>query len=142
MFQKLGYKWTSVISVKPEELGYYANGKSMSFPDKTLIKKEGDPAIYKIENQKRKKFTSEQLFKISGGKWSNVIVLSDEEFSIYPDGGVVRYPDGTLLKEAGDDKIYVVKNGMAEWIKTAKEFEKAGYKWRDVTEVAAAELNL
>jgi hypothetical protein len=142
LFERLKYNWNDIVSVSSSELSEYPAGKILTYPDGTLIKKEKRPAVYKIEDGRRKEFTSLALFKATKNKWSDVIVLSGEEFSAYDDGGVVRYPEGTLLRQAGSEKVYVIKNGEAKWIRTAAEFKKAGYKWSNVIEVSSAEMSL
>ena len=140
LFKKLGYKWDEVISANPNEMKEYSLGKILTYPDGTLIRKKDTPTVYKIENGERKEFTSLALFEVTKSKWSDVIILSNEEFLAYSDGGVLKYPDGILLRQINTDKIYVVKSGVGEWIKTAEEFLKAGYKWSDVIEISAAEM--
>ena len=142
LFEKRGYKWSDIVSLNLEEIKDYPDGKIMIYPDGTLIKREGFPAVYKIENETRKEFTSLALFEATKSKWSDIIVLNKDEFLAYPDGGIVKYPENTLLKEEGTDKIYVIKNGKAEWIKTAEEFRKAGYKWSGIIEISKAEMSL
>jgi len=38
----------------------------------------------------------------------------------------------TLIRAEGDNKVYLVKNNVKQWIQTAEEFIAAGYKWSDV----------
>lgn len=141
LFEKRGYKWNDIISLGSEEIKDYPDGKIMTYPDGTLIKREGFPVVYKIEGGKRKEFTSLALFEATKSKWSDVITLDKDEFLAYLDGGIVRYPEDTLFKEKGVDKIYAIKNGKAEWIKTAEEFKKAGYKWSGIIEISKVEMN-
>lgn len=142
LFEKRGYKWSEITSLSPEEIKNYPDGKIMTYPDGTLIKREGFSVVYRIEDGKRKEFTSLALFEATKSKWSDVIALDKDEFLAYPDGGIVKYPENTLIKEKGTDKIYVIKNGKAEWIKTAEEFKKAGYKWSKIIEISKVEMNL
>jgi peptidoglycan hydrolase-like amidase len=142
LFEKLKYNWDDVVSISSRELSEYSAGKILTYPDGTLIKREGHPAVYKIEKGKRKEFTSLTLFKATKNKWSDVIVLSEEEFSAYDDGGIVKYPEGTLLRQSGSEKVYVVENEKVRWIKTPAEFKEAGYKWSNVIEVSSAEMSL
>lgn len=140
LFEELGYEWSKITSAHPDEMKEYSLGKILTYPDGTLIKREGFPVVFKIENGQRKEFTSLMLFEVTNSKWSDVIDLSGEEFLAYPNGGVLKYPDGILLKQAGADRIYVVKNGAGEWIKTAEEFLGAGHKWSDIIEISSAEM--
>jgi len=54
----------------------------------------------------------------------------------------IKYPDGTLLKSASEEQVYVIKSGQKEWIKTSEEFTAGGYKWEDVKIVTSEELAL
>ncbi|MCK5084502.1 MAG: N-acetylmuramoyl-L-alanine amidase [Candidatus Pacebacteria bacterium] len=142
LFEKLGYDWGDVILLGPSEIGEYQIGKILTYPNGTLIKRKGYPAVYKIENGERKEFTSLALFEKTNSRWSDVIELNREEFLAYPNGGGLKYPENTLLKEKAGDKIYIIKNGKTEWIKTAEKFIGAGYKWSDVIEISKDEMKL
>lgn len=45
------------------------------------------------------------------------------------------FPDGTLIRVPGKDKVYVIRGGMKEWIKTAEEFNRQGYDWNEIRNV-------
>jgi len=142
LFEKLGYNWNDVTVISLDEFKAYSSGKNLVYPKGTLIKREGYPVVYKIEDGTKKRFTSLALFEATKSNWVDVLDLSKEEFMIYSDGGALKYPNGTLIKQIEGDKIYVMKNGNAEWIKSLEEFEAAGYKWSNVLEVASEEMNL
>ncbi|MCK4800222.1 N-acetylmuramoyl-L-alanine amidase [Candidatus Parcubacteria bacterium] len=142
LFKKLGYKWNDIVAVSPSEMKEYQSGKVLTYPDGTLVKRKGYPTVYKIENGERKEFTSLALFEATNSKWSDVVELGREEFLAYPNGGRLKYPEGTLLKQTGADQIYVVKSGKSEWIKTAEEFLRAGYKWSNIIEISKDEMGL
>lgn len=142
LFEKLGYNWNDVLTIYPDESKEYSDGKNLTYPEGTLIRREGYPVVYKIENGTKKRFTSLTLFETTKSEWTDVLDLDKEEFMAYPDGGILKYPDGTLLRQIGNDKIYVMKNGQAEWIKSMEEFLAAKYKWPDIVEIAAEEMSL
>lgn len=54
---------------------------------------------------------------------------------------IPSYPDGALLKSSSEEKVYVIKNGEKEWIKTAEEFIAGGYKWEDIKIISSEELD-
>ena len=142
LFEKLGYNWNDVLDLHPDEFKNYPDGKNLTYPDGTLIKEKDQSTVYKIENGTKKRFTSLTLFEITKSSWENVLDLDKEEFVVYLDGGILKYPDGTLLKQIGGDKIYVMKNGNAEWIKSMEEFLAAGYKWSNIIEISTEEMGL
>ncbi len=65
---------------------------------------------------------------------------STSESSNTPSNTLASYPDGTLIKVAGEPEVYVIKNGNKVWIASPEEFEKAGYKWSDIKIVSAEVL--
>ncbi|MDO8582208.1 MAG: SH3 domain-containing protein [bacterium] len=46
----------------------------------------------------------------------------------------------TLLRAEGDSKVYVVKDGKKQWIKSAAEFNAAGYKWSNIVVTTSTAL--
>lgn len=46
--------------------------------------------------------------------------------------------EGSLVKVSNNPKVYVIREGKKQWIKTIEEFQRDGYKWEDVQEVSAA----
>lgn len=139
---KLGYSFNSVIEIPAASLSDYPAGNKAAYPDGTLIKASDSPAVYRVVKGGKEEFTSLSVFNASGAKWSNMIVISPEEMKLYATTGTVKYPDGSLIKSSGREKIYVIKNGAAVWIQTADEFIKAGYKWSNVMTIDPAEMKL
>ena len=86
-FNKLGYKWSDVKIAPATET--YATGSEKTFTPAatsavTLIRYEGDPKVYVVENnQKRWVKTGEDFSKL-GYKWSDVKIAPASE--IYADG--------------------------------------------------------
>jgi len=140
MFAKYGFKWSDVIMLPAGDVSEYLSGEDLKYPSGTLVKKETANEIYRIEGGQLKEFTSQTLFERSGGKWNEIIAIPEEAFSSYSYGGIVTYPEKTLLREKGKDGIYVMKGGKAEGIRSLNEFNKAGYKWKNVVDVPGEEL--
>ncbi|MDD3190513.1 MAG: N-acetylmuramoyl-L-alanine amidase [Candidatus Pacebacteria bacterium] len=142
LLKKLGYSFANVVEIAPENLSDYANGARATYPDGTLIKTKTSAAVYQVEGSAKKEFTSLNLFNAIGAKWSNVIEIEDGEMALYTTGGTVKYPEGALLRQNGGSKIYVMKNGTANWISSAEEFLAAGYKWSAVMDIEPLEMKL
>lgn len=51
-------------------------------------------------------------------------------------GSQTSYPDGTLIKASDAPEVYVIRDGNKVWVKTAEEFNAAGYKWADIKVVS------
>jgi len=53
--------------------------------------------------------------------------------TVVPGPATPAAPSGvTLYRIEGDNRVYVVKDGKKNWIKTADEFNADGYKWKDI----------
>jgi peptidoglycan hydrolase-like amidase len=139
---KLGYTFAGVVEIPAENLDDYPTGAKASYPDGTLVKAADNPAVYRINAGTRQEFTSLGVFEANGAKWGNVVEISRDEINLYPISGIVKYPDGTLLRSEGGDKVYIIKGGSAVWIKTAEEFVAAGYKWSSIRVISPAEMAL
>ncbi len=142
LFDLLKFSWRKVIETTKEELNLYPEGEPVSYPELTLLKKEKEETVYLLKDGKLRPFSSEQLFKKLGYQWKNIIEIAVPEFSEYEIGESMKYPEGTLVSQKGDNKIYVIKNRNLEWIPTMKEFEKRAYRWDEVIEVSAEEIAL
>ena len=138
-----GYQLSEVKKGADDQLSYYLLGEAMPFPDGTLIKSDNHPTVYKIENGKRKAFTSPTLFEILGCRWEEIVEVEESELANYPNGDLMKYPSGALIRAIGYGKVYLINDsGKAEWIKTAKEFIDKGYDWGKVIEIDISELDL
>ncbi len=102
------------------------------YPDGTLIKSDSAPEIYVIKDGKRVWVPNAQAFISGGYKWENVKVVSGEVLK--------QVGSATLIRVAGDPRVYAVVNNARRHIKTAEEFNSQGYKWADIVTVSAAEL--
>ncbi len=54
---------------------------------------------------------------------------------------IPSYPDGSLLREKGREKVYVIQRRYKRWIPSAEVFEMYGHlRWEDIIEVTKEEL--
>lgn len=139
LFNKLGYRWNAINLISPEELGSYLGGETVKFPDGSLVKGTS-PNVYFIEDGVKERIPSIELFNKKGFRWQDVFLLEDKELAAYPDGGIVLYPDDSLVKEENFPQVYLVKNGKKHWIKTLEAFWGLGYKWKDIIELTGEEM--
>lgn len=142
LLYKLGHSFADVFEVSSDVLSDYPTGVKATYPNGTLIKSAESPAVYRTSGSGKEEFTSLNVFNATGAKWSSIVEISRDELDFYATAGTVKYPEGTLLRGNGGDKIYVIKSGAGVWIQTAAEFTKAGYKWTNVLTIEPAELSL
>jgi len=139
IFKKNGYKVEKVIDVSDEELKYYENGFDIDLANGTLIKSSG-PTVYYIKDGKKKAIPSLALFYKYKFKWQNVKILSDTKLTNYPDDGILFWPDKSLVKKAGDNVVYYIKNAKLHRLVNQKIFLALGFKWKDIINLSADEF--
>lgn len=142
LFNHLGYSWKNILQIASSELALYGLGDAMKYKDGTLIKKGEEPQIFLLADGQKRPFSSAEIFLARGYSWSQVLKLTAEEFNVYSLGAYVGYPEGTLMKTASGNRVFVIKNEAPAWIQSAQEFTRAGYKWSQIKTVTDAEFAL
>lgn len=103
------------------------------YPDGTLIKIPDNPNVYVIVNGKRKLIPNPETFVSYNYNWNDVIIAETVTVNIYP--------EVTLIRAEGDDRIYQIVDGKKHWIPSAETFLNYGFDWSDVVNVNATEIN-
>ncbi|MCK4891259.1 MAG: hypothetical protein KAS78_01190, partial [Candidatus Pacebacteria bacterium] len=103
-------------------------------PEGALIRVAGNPKVYVIEGGKRVPISDIQLFNARKYDWSKVLVVNENQANKFQIGESLAYPDGSLLK-AKNGKIYMINQNKKQWIRSADDFRKAGYKAEKVLDV-------
>ena len=140
LFNYLNYAWSKIIEISQEELNSYPTGKPALYQNGTLLRAKNSGTVYLIKDNQKKEIKSLEIFESRNYQWQDVIIVSEKEINLYSLGAFLKYPNGTLIKRERGAKIYVVKDGKGEWIKSAEEFKSAGYKWENVIELPDGEF--
>ena len=132
-FTDNNYNWSAVQEISAEVLEEY--------PDEEIIETEllravGSHKVYRIENGKKRWIKTAGEFNAAGYKWKDIKDISSEDLASYQNEVLSE-----LLRAVGDYKVYKLKGGKKHWIRTAEEFNAAGYNWENVEEVAAEDLD-
>jgi hypothetical protein len=83
---KTKYKFKSITPVDPVKLESYLTVEPAIFGDGELLKTDGTPAVYVIDNMTRRSFPSGEVFENLGYKWKNVINVPEKILKLYPIG--------------------------------------------------------
>lgn len=142
LLKQLGYNFGQVFSIAGTHLEDYPEGEAAHYPEGALIKTADSPAVYQIRGGGKLEFTSYNLFKVATGGRTDFVTISQPEMALYATTGIVRYPQNSLVRAKGTEKIYLIRGDQATWISSAEEFLRAGYKWENVMSIAAEELSL
>lgn len=144
VFEARGYSNNQIITVDQSEIDGYPNSElRMTYPNGTLVRGSG-PAIYVIENNRRRHITSAKVLKDMGYKIGQVKKIKDEELASIPGGPAVesgaKKIDGTLIRTKKNPAIYILDYGkrchIAEW----NVFQASGYSWKDVKIISEEEM--
>lgn len=100
------------------------------WPEGSLIRTSGTSEVYIIKGGFKRWIQTSELFNIYGHfKWEDIIGA--------PEANVSSYQDASLIRKAGDFRVYEVNgDGTKHWLNmTAGEFEISGRDWGMIYEV-------
>lgn len=101
----------------------------------SLIRAEDDYKVYIVKDGFKRHIVSASIFSFYPHLGFSVVKVIDSAKAL-------GYKEASLIRAAGDDKIYeVLPDGKKRWIKTAEEFLARGFDWKAVFEVNAREVN-
>ena len=140
LFEILKYAWNTVKVLDAADVNRYAKGEPMRFPDGTLLRSEKSPRITVLEDGAHRQFYSADVFLAHKRVWNDVVVIAQQEFDRYPLGAPVAYPDGTLVRWPGTDRVYLLHDGFKRWVQTGEVFASLGLNWSNVKIITQEEL--
>ena len=118
---------------------------SITTDDRSLLKVEGKPEVYWLQNDRLYWVTDwdviSQMSGISG--WGSVNILPESEFNpaTYPHGPrfitTGTESDGLLIREQGDIKVYLILGGEKHHFTSPEALTWNGYGFDDVIEVSS-----
>jgi len=137
----LGYNTSKITTVNKEELDQYVDGQFMSLANGSLVKSLDNNTVYLIEDGTKKPIASSEVFKTLGYKWTDIITLGAQEVTTYKDGGLAKFPNGTLFRKDGDPKVYVAKDNDKVWIPSIQSAKQQGYNLAKTLILSASIFN-
>ena len=84
-FNAKGYKWEDVVLVKAGDLAAYPEAAESTIGGATLLRAEGDPKVYVINNGSKTWIKTIAEFNANGYKWEDVVVVKAGELATYPE---------------------------------------------------------
>lgn len=100
-------------------------------PSPILVKFLDSPIVYLVNNSTSELYPilNEDVFYQRNYDFKDVITVPKEDYSKFTITGEIFYPDGTLVKSAGDPKVYILQLGKLHHIKDEATFIKYNYQW-------------
>jgi len=115
VFEQRNFEPDKISMVSQKEVELIPQGQAISPLDGTLIKAEGDPTIYLIDDGVLLPATL-LAFWSAGFKFEDVIELSAKEVASYRKGPNLIPRNGGLLKLAGEPAVYYIHEGKKRLI--------------------------
>jgi len=123
-FIEAGYKWSDIQEVSASDVAVVASGN--------LLRVEGDPKVYIVERGLKRHIPNPESFNSYSYKWEDVVEITTAHLA--------GYKDAALMRALDDFKVYLLEGNTKQWIKTAQDFNNAGYDWNEVLDVSRVEL--
>jgi len=84
------FKWKSITPESPEKLASFKTVEPAIFNDGELLKSNLSPAVYIIDNKKRRPITSGKIFEDLGYSWDNIITVPEKILNLYAEGDAIK----------------------------------------------------
>ncbi|PIU01670.1 hypothetical protein COT68_01970 [bacterium (Candidatus Torokbacteria) CG09_land_8_20_14_0_10_42_11] len=141
----LGYRISNARKISDSELASIPGGPSVQSGvkkiDGTLIRTKASPAIYILDEGKRRHIAEWNVFTANGYSWKDVKTISDAEMASYSQGSPMVLNDGLIVQAKGRPGVYAVESGRLRLVKNMETFKSLGYQWNWVKTVSAQYLD-
>jgi hypothetical protein len=75
-----------IVPTAPEELAALPTGEPVAFIDGTLVRQDGQPAVYVVSGGKKRLIPSEDAFNAFGYRWESILVTSEKALALNQTG--------------------------------------------------------
>lgn len=117
----------------------FAAGKYF-YREGTAVKVAGGRATYLIKDGRRHYFSGPNALRLRYNP-SEVVTISLEEFSSYPDGGPTGLPDGIAVQRQKGGAVYIVADGKLHGVPNSTVLRQLGYHPSQIVKVTDSEIN-
>lgn len=153
VFLSHNYKDTSIKILNRGDITLPISTKLLGYRSGTLIRESGDPKIYAIQcstqyldSCTKNHVANYETFTYLGYTESDVSNVIKGEISSIPMGpqiiGRVSHPEGSMVSNPANGKIYLIKNGIRHHITSGLLFELNRFDWSKVKRVNDQDLAL
>ena len=141
VFERLGYKWNQISVLSVEEMDSYLVSWPLVWPDGKIVYQGPGSAVYKIEDSKKREFTSAGVFLRLSYNWNDLEIATAEELTNIPLGKPLLYPDDTIVYQGPGTPVYKIEVDKKREFPSAEIFISLGFKWNNLIIVSAGELD-
>lgn len=120
-----------------------SNTTQALYPAKTLLRFEKRSTVYKADSNGRTLHpVSRRVFDANGYEFNDCLVIPIEWQDSFNYGGADIFRDGTLIKAASQETVYIIEDGKKRPFSSKAIFEELGYKFGNVNEVPISDSGL
>lgn len=112
---------------------------SRIYPDSSIIKAEGDPKVWLIENGKKRPFANWSAF-ISRFKTAQIVTVDSSELENYPSGEEIKFANYSLV-QTPDKKIYLLVDKEKRPFASTSVFKKIGFNPEELESATVEDLS-
>jgi hypothetical protein len=124
-------------NISADELNLFSLGSVLPPKDGSVIRGKTGAAVYLVEKGEVKLFSAFTLAQYKASK--KIVIVPDEEIVTYQKGGYVAPLDGTIIKTAGNQSVYIMQSGLKQPM-SAEVFSNRAIKNKDITILSPEEL--
>lgn len=106
-----------------------------------LIRATGTDRMYLVKGGRKWWINSPSIFTSMGYQWGNVKDYPSIVIDLIPYGPII-VADGSLIRQQGDTKVFLIQNSQRRWIISESAFVAGGYSWNDVMDVPASIIGM
>jgi len=141
VMKQLGYSSRDIRKLSDQELAAIPGGPGILSGSKkldgTLIRTKDNPAIYILEDGRRRHIAEWNVFKANGYSWGDVRIISDAEMVSYPGGKSMDLDNGLLVKSSDRPGVWAAENGLLRAVNNINSFNNLGYSWSWIKTVSS-----
>ncbi|MBI2583017.1 N-acetylmuramoyl-L-alanine amidase [Candidatus Azambacteria bacterium] len=130
----------TVLTISRTQRDIFSLSNATLLTNGSLMRSYNRPEVYLVDGGKKRVITSATLFNRNGYDWNNIQTLTDRELGLYPAGDPIIWPDGTLVREAGNPKVYLVEEGKKRHLTSAHLFGILNVNSKSVLMLETGEL--
>ncbi|HYV33258.1 MAG TPA: hypothetical protein VE973_00205, partial [Candidatus Limnocylindria bacterium] len=139
VIKQRGLPANKVLSVTGEEAQLFEAGSILTPKDGTIIRGVTNKAVYLVQNGQIKLYSA-YTFTQNKITPKQIVSVPDAEIASYTQNGFVAPKDGSLIKVAGDNTVYLVQSGLKEPV-LGDIFKNRGFSLKNVASISVDELN-
>jgi len=144
-FRDMGFDERAVVAAHTSELAPHPLGppveSNLTRPEGVVLRGAVLPAAWRLGGAVRT-FVSDAAYASHRLRGIDAVGGSDVEIVAGPQGSVLGFRDGTLLRAPSSAKVYVVSRGLRRWISSYPRFLQLGYQVANIRDVSDAELTV